>query len=100
MIYNCAASDVQERLQARVSELDFEVHEEESSTDASTSTKGWNTGKRSRHPTSSRAPVHERSDVQLFPCPLLHHAKLDQIAPRVDRNLHGHAGLVVVDHAQ
>jgi uncharacterized protein (DUF2164 family) len=28
-IYNRAVADVQERLQARVSELDFEVHEEE-----------------------------------------------------------------------
>lgn len=28
-IYNKAVADVQERLQARVSELDFEVHEEE-----------------------------------------------------------------------
>ena len=28
-IYNQAVADVQERLQARVSELDFEVHEEE-----------------------------------------------------------------------
>jgi uncharacterized protein (DUF2164 family) len=29
LIYNRAVSDVQERLQARVSELDIEVHEEE-----------------------------------------------------------------------
>ncbi len=28
-IYNKAVADVQERLQARVSELDFEIHEEE-----------------------------------------------------------------------
>ena len=28
-IYNQAVADVQERLQARVAELDFEVHEEE-----------------------------------------------------------------------
>jgi len=28
-IYNQAVSDVQERLQARVAELDFEVHEDE-----------------------------------------------------------------------
>ena len=28
-IYNKAVADVQERLQSRVSELDFEVHEEE-----------------------------------------------------------------------
>jgi uncharacterized protein (DUF2164 family) len=28
-IYNKAVADVQERLQARISELDFEVHEEE-----------------------------------------------------------------------
>ena len=28
-IYNKAVGDVQERLQARISELDFEVHEEE-----------------------------------------------------------------------
>ena len=28
-VYNKAVSDVQERLQARVSELDFEVHEDE-----------------------------------------------------------------------
>jgi uncharacterized protein (DUF2164 family) len=28
-IYNRAVADVQERLQARVSELDFEVHEDE-----------------------------------------------------------------------
>ena len=28
-IYNCGVADAQERLQARVSELDFEVHEDE-----------------------------------------------------------------------
>ena len=29
LVYNKAVSDVQERLQARVAELDFEVHEDE-----------------------------------------------------------------------
>ncbi len=29
LVYNQAVADVQERLQARVAELDFEIHEEE-----------------------------------------------------------------------